>query len=166
MPRTDTPAALDERTQLLTMLGYVRETAIAKVDGLGDEHAHRAPLASSPLTAPAAILNHLRWVDQWWFEVITAGREDRGPWTDEDPDGEFTIALTTPVADVVSGYRDQIAASDAVLADLDLGAPTAHPVHDFHPNVRWVVLHMIEETARHNGHLDLLREMADGVTGV
>lgn len=165
MTRTDTPAAPDERTTVMTLLRYARETALAKVEGLSDDLAHAAPVATSPMMAPAAILNHLRWVEHWWVEVVTLDREDLAPMTEEDPDGEFTVAFSMPLARVVADYRAQIETCDALLADLDLDAPTAKPLRDFHPNVRWVVLHLIEETSRHNGHLDLLREMADGVTG-
>ena len=166
MERTDRPAGPGERDTLLSMLTYARETAIWKVEGLPDELAQRAPLPTSPLTAPGALVNHLRWVEHSWLEIRFAGRPDRGPWTDDDPDRELRLGLTTPLAEVVAGYREQIAIGDAVIADADLDdvAQVATP-SGFHPHLRWIVLHLIEETARHNGHLDLLREMADGSVG-
>ncbi|MFY0409694.1 DinB family protein [Solicola sp. PLA-1-18] len=165
MTRTDVPPAPDERSTLLQMLTYVRETAIAKVEGLSDEHAQHAPLATSPLTTPGAIVNHLRWVEADWLQTRFAGGPDLGPWTEDDPDAELREGLTTPLADVVAGYREQIVASDAVIAAADLDDLAAVPTARLHQNLRWTLLHLVEETARHNGHLDLLREMADGVVG-
>jgi uncharacterized damage-inducible protein DinB len=165
MARTDSPPAGDERSVMFQMLEYVQQTALYKVRGLDDELARRAPIATSPLTTPASILNHLRWNEHYWVEVVTLGGEDLAPWSDEHPDGEMEEGLTLPVAEVVERYGEQVQLTRALLASLDLDAETETPLPDFHPTVRWVVAHLIEETARHNGQLDLLREMADGSTG-
>ncbi|MCW2749193.1 MAG: mini-circle protein [Aeromicrobium sp.] len=165
MVRTDTPPAGDERSVLMQMLEYVQQTALYKVRGLPQDLARKAPLPSSPLTNPASLLNHLRWVEHYWVEVVTLGRDDRAPWTDEHPDGELEIALELPIEEIIDGYSEQVQLTRELLADLDLDDETEVVMSDFHPNVRWVVQHLIEETARHNGHLDLLREMADGAVG-
>ncbi len=70
-----------------------------------------------------------------------------------------------PIEEIIAGYSEQVQLTRTLLADLDFDAETEKPLKDFHPTVRWVVAHLIEETARHNGHLDLLREMADGSVG-
>jgi len=163
--RTDTPPAGDERSVLMQMLEYVQQTALYKVRGLSQDLARKAPIATSPLTNPASLLNHLRWVEHYWVEVITLGREDRAPWTDERPDAELENGLTDPIEEIIDGYSEQVQLTRELLADLDLDAETEVPMKDFHPNVRWVIQHLIEETARHNGHLDILREMADGSVG-
>jgi len=165
MTRTDTPSALDERSVLQTMLTYVRETAIAKVEGLSDELVVAAPIATSPLTNPASLINHLRWVEFDWIETRFLGGEDIGPWTAEDPDGEMTQGLSMNAAEVIAAYRAQTNRCDELVAGVDLDTPSAEPLREFHPNLRWILNHLVEETARHNGHLDLLREMADGSTG-
>ncbi|TNC46510.1 DinB family protein [Mumia zhuanghuii] len=165
MTRTDTPSAPDERTTALTLLRYVRETALEKAEGLPDDLAHATPLPTSPLMSVASIVHHLRWNEHYWFEVVIAGGEDRAPWSDEHPDGEFEIAAQMTLDEILTGYRQQITACDAVLAELDLDAVAARTLNDFRPNVRWVVAHLIEETGRHNGHLDILRELADGEVG-
>ncbi|WP_040320236.1 DinB family protein [Aeromicrobium marinum] len=165
MARTDTPPAGDERSVLFQMLEYVQQTALSKVRGLDDEQARRAPVATSPLTTPASLLHHLRWNEHYWVEVVLLGRDDRAPWSDEHPDGELEEGLVLPVDEIVAGYGEQVQLSRALLAELDLDTESAEPLRDFHPNVRWVVQHLVEETARHNGHLDLLREMIDGSTG-
>ena len=166
MTRTDIPTSWDEKTTLTTFLDYARTTVHAKCEGLSDEDARKAPLPGSPLTNIASLVNHLRWVEHWWFEVMYLGEEDRGPWTDEDPDGEMTIALTLPLADMLADYEATCERHRKLVADRDLDSRCARPNRTGeHLTLRWVVGHMVEETARHNGHIDLLREMADGVTG-
>ncbi|MGZ5366638.1 MAG: DinB family protein [Aeromicrobium sp.] len=165
MTRTDDAAAPDERSTLFSMLDYVQQTALFKVNGLTEEMARQAPIPTSPLTNPASLLNHLRWNEFYWIDVVLLGGEDIAPWSEEHPDGEMEEGLTLPMVDVIAAYERQIARNRDLIARLDLDGLTVKPLSSFHPNVRWVLLHLIEETARHNGHLDLLREMADGSVG-
>ncbi|MEU9458163.1 DinB family protein [Streptomyces sp. NPDC048312] len=167
MTRTDSPPAWDERTQLATFLDYVRDTARSKCEGVSPEDARRAPLPGSPLMTIAGLINHLSWVEYYWFEVAFLGGPDEGPWTDEDPDREMRIAVDMPLADVLSLYEERTARYSELVAATDLDTPAAQPRRDGgHPDLRWIVLHLIEETARHNGHLDMIREIVDGTTGV
>ncbi|RII08561.1 DinB superfamily protein [Streptomyces sp. YIM 130001] len=160
------PAAFDERSLLTTMLGYARATAVAKCEGLAAEGASAAPLPGSPLTTVGGIVNHLRWVEHWWFEVIFLGEPDVGPWTDDDPDRELRLGAQLPLAEVIAEYEAAAARHDAIIAAAGLDATAKHPIRDgTHVTLGWILLHMIEETARHNGHLDILRELADGTTG-
>jgi hypothetical protein len=97
--------------------------------------------------------------------VILDGREDS--WKEaleKDRDAEFRRALDTPLTKVIDEYEAQCQVSRDILAKLDLDAEVPFK-DDRKVSVRWVVLHMIEETARHVGHLDLLRELTDGATG-
>ena len=165
MARTDTPPAGDERSVLFQMLEYVQQTALFKVRGLPQDLARKAPIPTSPLTNPASLLNHLRWVEHYWVEVVTLGRDDQAPWSDERPDGELEVGLELPIQEIIDSYSEQVQLTRELLAPLDLEAETEQPLSNFHPNVRWVIQHLIEETSRHNGHLDLLREMADGSVG-
>jgi len=87
--RTDIPAGWDERTTLTTFLDYVR----AKCEHLAEADARRAPLPGSPLMTLAGLVNHLRWVEYFWLQVMLLGEEDHGPWTEEDPDREMRIAV-------------------------------------------------------------------------
>jgi len=166
MTRTDDiPESFDERTVLVQMLHYAQDTAVMKVTGLSQELARTSPLTGSPLMSPANILNHLRWVERSWVNHDLFGGEDDGPWTAENPDGEMEEGSTLPVEDVIALYQQEAARTRAVFAEIDLdmvrrGEKPAHPV-----TARWILLHLIEETARHNGHLDILRELADGSTG-
>jgi Protein of unknown function (DUF664) len=97
-----------------------------------------------------------------------ARRHHRPPWTDEDPDREFRIAVEVPLAQLLGEYRAACDRHRQLVAGLDLDAPSrgalawrTEPV-----TVRWVLFHLIEETARHNGHIDILRELADGARGI
>ena len=164
--RTDIPSSWDERTVLTSMLDYVRATVHAKCAGIADEDARRAPLPTSPLTTISGLVSHLRWVEYSWFEVMLLGKEDRGPWTDDDPDREMRIALQVPIVELLADYAAGCARYGDLVASLDLDTPSKQSISTGAPvTLRWILLHLIEEAARHNGHIDILREMADGVTG-
>ncbi|ANP55075.1 putative damage-inducible protein DinB [Streptomyces griseochromogenes] len=166
MTRTDTPLAWDERTQLATFLDYVRSTARAKCEGVSPEDARRSLLPGSPLMTMCGLINHLRWVEYYWFEVVFLGREDEGPWTDEDPDREMRIAVDVPLPELLAAYEAQSARYRELVASTGLDTRAERARGDLgHPDLRWIVLHLIEETARHNGHLDIIRELLDGTTG-
>jgi uncharacterized damage-inducible protein DinB len=166
MTRTDMPATWDERSTLNAMLDYARATVRAKCEGLSEEHARQAPLPGSPLTTVSGLVSHLRWVEYWWFEVVYLGQEDEGPWTEEDPDREMRIALDVPLAQLLDEYDAQAARYRDLVAGLDLDSHSQRTMRDGRTvSLRFILLHLVEETARHNGHLDILREMADGVTG-
>jgi len=163
----DIPASWDERTVLTTMLDYVRDTVHVKCAGLTDEQARRAPLPGSPLTTISSLVSHLRWVEYYWIRVVLLGEQDQAPITDDDPDAEMRLALSIPLARLLAEYRASCEQLRQLVAPLDLDTSSrgamswrTEPV-----TLRWVLLHLIEETARHNGHIDILREMADGVTG-
>lgn len=166
MTRTDIPTAWDERTTLLTMLQHTRTFAAEKCRDLDAAGASAAPLPTSPLTSMGGIVHHLRWVEHSWIENRFVGGPDLAPWSDESPDQEFVDGATLPIAEVLQGYAEQAERTDAILARLDLDDRSATPLRSGeHPTLRWVLLHLVEENARHNGHLDLLRELHDGVRG-
>jgi len=165
MRPNDIPPTFDERTTLMTMLEYARETAITKAAGLTDEQAAQAPLPTSPLMTIGGVLHHLTWVERDWIDVRLLHGPDEGPWTEAEPDREFTVGAQMPIAEVVATYREQTRRLDQRIADLDLDTP-AQSLRDGSPiTLRWILFHLVEETARHNGHLDILRELIDGRTG-
>jgi len=164
--RTDLPETWDERATLLAMLRYTRDTAAEKCRGLDAAGASAAPLPGSPLMSIGGVVNHLRWVEHSWVDNRFAGGPDLAPWTDESPDQEFVDGATTPLEEVLAGWAEQARRTDAVVAAHDLDDLSAEPLRTGErPTLRWVLLHLVEENARHNGHLDLLRELHDGVTG-
>lgn len=151
---------------LTTLLDYTRATVHAKCEGLSDELARRAPLPLSPLMSISGLVSHLHWVEYSWIETVFLGDEDHGPWTDEDPDREYRIALDIPLAKLLEDYEAQCARYRELVAATDLGTEAKRANRSgVHVTLGWILHHLIEETARHNGHIDLLREMADGVRG-
>lgn len=164
--RTDLPQSLDERSVLLTMLDYTRRTAVAKCEGLADDDARRQVLPASPLMTMSGVISHLRWVEWSWIHDDLLGEPDEGPWTEEDRDREFHYRLGDPLADVIADYEALARSHDQLFAGLDLDQVSVGTVDDGrHVTFRWILHHLIEENARHNGHLDVIRELIDGTTG-
>ncbi|WP_159942230.1 MULTISPECIES: DinB family protein [unclassified Nocardiopsis] len=164
--RVDPPQAADERTMLTSWLDWHRATVHAKCAGLSAEHAVATPLPSSPLMSVGAVVSHLRWVEHAWFEMVMMGMPDAGYATPEDPDAEWRRGNEVPLDRLLAEYEEQCARSREVTARLELGSGARRAGRDGrHTTLRWVLVHMVEETARHNGHLDVLRELADGTTG-
>jgi uncharacterized damage-inducible protein DinB len=148
------------------MLDYVRATVHAKCEGLSEDDARAAPLATSPLMTISGLVSHVRWVEYAWIELRLLGEEDHGPWTDDDPDREMRIAVDIPLAQLLKEYQEQSAGYSERLASMDLDTVAKVPTRaGTYVTLRWILHHLVEETARHNGHIDILREMADGVTG-
>ncbi|MER5477781.1 DinB family protein [Streptomyces sp. NPDC002734] len=162
----DTPPAWDERTQLVTFLDYARDTVRAKCEGVSAENARKALLPGSPLMTLCGVVNHLRWVENYWFQVVFLGEEDQSPCTDEDPDREMRVAVDFPLTQLLDEYAEQSARYRELVAGTGLDQRARRTLRDgLQPDLRWILLHLIEETARHNGHLDILRELLDGTTG-
>jgi uncharacterized damage-inducible protein DinB len=162
----DTPPAWDERTQLTTFLDYARDTARAKCEGVSAENARKALLPGSPLMTMSGVINHLRWVEYYWFQVVFLGEEDLGPGTEEDPDREMRIAVDFPLTQLLDEYAEQSTRYRELVAGNDLDKQAQRTIHNgLRVDLRWILYHLIEETARHNGHLDILREILDGTTG-
>jgi uncharacterized damage-inducible protein DinB len=141
-------------------------TVRVKCDGLDESLARSAPLSTSPIMTVSGLVSHVRWVEHSWLEHRFLGEPDRGPWTDEEPDREFTLATEVPLAQLLDEYDEQSERMRALVAAHPLDALSAMPLSDGRaPALRWVLMHLVEETSRHNGHLDVLRELADGTTG-
>lgn len=166
--RVEPSPAGDERLLLGQYLDYQRATFLDKLVGLDrDQLAMRTPPSSLTLIG---LCNHLALVEDSWFQVVLRDDPPQPWWTDvvwdDDPDWEFTTAPTLEPDVVVGRYLDACERSRTTTAALDLDHLATNP----RPNgetvsLRWILLHMIEETARHNGHADFLREAIDGTTG-
>ncbi len=161
-----------EDQALLAFLAAQRQAVLSIVAGLDEEAWHRSVVPSG--WTPAGLVEHLGGAEWHWFQgVVTGVVPERPPGEEDLPPYDPKAALFVsdePSAEIIAFYRDQCAASDAVLAATPLSAPPRGkhgvPGQDEPPDVRWVVLHMIEETARHAGHLDIARELIDGQTGL
>ena len=167
--RPEPPTSGPELQALTGFLDQQRESILSKADGLSREQLAR-PLPPSSLTL-AGLVNHLALVEDTWFRVRFAGLAGdplgAGHDWDADPDMEFRTALDLEPDALRRRYRDACARSRVVVAaaaGLDqLSVGTSRDGR--HWDLRWVLLHMIEETARHAGHADLLREAIDGSVG-
>jgi uncharacterized protein DUF664 len=166
------PQDPDDR-DLLAFLGAQRDAVLSIVAGL-DEAAWHRPVVPSGWT-PAGLVQHLGDAERHWFQQVVTGSEVDLPWDEGRPpyDPQAAFVCDRPSAEIIGYYRDQCARSDAVLAATPLSAAPRglglHPDPEYtRPirNVRWIVLHVIEETARHAGHLDIARELLDGQTGL
>jgi uncharacterized damage-inducible protein DinB len=160
------PATADERTMLCGWLDWQRATVRMKCEGLSEADARRAFLPSSPVMTIAGLVSHLRWAEHGWFEVGFLGRPDRSPSSADEGDRHANWrAAGVPLGSLLDEYDQQCARSREVVAahDLDQLEAFAPPGVDL-VSLRWILGHMVEETARHLGHLDALRELADGVT--
>ena len=154
----------DLHTSLLGFLRYQRETVIWKLDGLTEEQG-RQRHEPSTLTL-MGLLKHLADVERTWFHERFDGRDGAAPWDDADPDRYWRVKPDDTIASLITAYRAASAESDMII--------TAHGLDDvatdFSPGGRsvtlsWILMHMIQETARHVGHADLIREAIDGRTG-
>jgi hypothetical protein len=161
--RPEVPLTGGEREILTGLLDYHRATVAWKAGGLTEDQARQVHLPSE-LTTVAGLVAHLT-LDEWfWFGVVVDGEEDT--WEErlkEDPDAEFRVPADTEPETLLADYEKQCARSREIVAKHDLDDRVTHKDETF--NVRWILTHMIEETARHVGHLDVLRELTDGLTG-
>lgn len=160
----------DERAALRAFLQAQRRSVLAIVDGLAEHDMHQ-PVVPSGWT-PVGMIEHLGHAERFWFQQVVAGMADSpgdsaGVNAGND-DGPF--ATSRQVDEVLTFYREQVAHSDEILAGTPLGGlPAGHippdMIDEVH-TVRDVILHMVEEIARHAGHLDVARELLDGQTGL
>ncbi|ASU83461.1 DinB family protein [Nocardiopsis gilva YIM 90087] len=166
MDRFDPPMSADERTMLTSWLDRHRATVREKCAGLDAGLSSSAPLPTSPLMSIGGVVSHLRWVEHYWFEVRLLGVRDRAPWSPDDWDAEFRVGAERPLTELLDEYDAQCARSREITAKLELNSSARVSTEgEQRATLRWVLMHMVEETARHNGHLDILRELADGRTG-
>jgi hypothetical protein len=163
--RTDPACVGDERTMLTQYLDYYRATFEAKCSGLGQQQLSRASVPPSTLSLHG-LVRHLAGCERWWFRQQFAGEQLPELFlTDDDPDQDFG-ALDGDVEEALQVWRDECAAARQVvdaattLDDTGVRISTGEPIA-----LRWVMLRMITEYARHDGHADLLREAIDGATG-
>jgi uncharacterized damage-inducible protein DinB len=166
--RPDPPLSGDERATLTGFLDYQRATLEWKCDGLDAEQLARRATPPSTLSL-LGLVRHMAEVEWSWFDRFGMDGRRRDPhfFTTDHLDGDFDGAVADPavVAEAFEKWRSAIDESRAVTAATELGATFTHARWNEVISLRWVLTHMIEEYARHNGHADLLREAIDGATG-
>ncbi len=146
---------LDERRTLLALLQYQRSSLVDKVSGVSDEAARR-PMVDSG-TSLLWLVQHLTRAEWLWIVCRFAGEDVVLPGDTLDP--------TDSMADAVDGYRRAWSRSECIIAASGLDESCRGLGDEPPANLRWVLTHLLEETARHAGHADILRELIDGSTG-
>jgi len=147
------PLAAGERETLLSLLQFQRESFVRKVDGLDDEAARGSPVASG--TSLLWLTHHLSFAEQIWLVHRFRG---------EELVVENAVGPDETLADAVVLYRDTWARSDEIVRSATLDERCPIPGGG-EVNLRWILMHLLEETARHAGHADILRELIDGAAG-
>jgi uncharacterized damage-inducible protein DinB len=164
--REDPPDIAPEREALATYLDFHRATLLMKLEGLDDEQLRR-PMVPSGVCL-LGLVKHLTQVEHSWFSrVIGRSGEPFLYSTREDPGADFRIEEGETTEAVVAGYLRACARSREIYAATEsLDEIRPHHRLPIEMDVRTIMIHMIEETARHNGHADIIRELIDGATGV
>lgn len=157
--------ARDELRLQREFLQFLRVTAANKLADLDAPGAAATPLATSPLMSALGVVKHLASVERFWMSIVAGGRDLPDPWAGDDADADFRLSSEDTPATVVAAYQEEWARSDEAIAGVGADEETRTSVGGKRRTVRWVYAHLIQETARHVGHLDLLREMADGRVG-
>jgi uncharacterized damage-inducible protein DinB len=170
--RPEPPVAADETATLLGFLEYQRATLAWKCAGL-DATGLRATVGASSMTL-GGLLKHMAYVESHWFSQSLHGRERQPPWDTvdwkADSDWEWHSAADDTPEQLRALWEDAVAGSRSLVPEaqadggLERLARRTWP-DGTAPSLRWILVHMIEEYARHNGHADLLRESVDGLTG-
>ena len=144
----------DERELLLSFLGFLRGAVLRKIGGVTDEQARWTP--DGGLIPLVGIVNHLTHVEWRWIDGGIRGEQTSRSEEEFHPDPQLTVAAA------VAAYRDRAAATDDTVRALPLSEPCRWVER---ADLRWVLLHLINETARHAGHADSTRQLLDGTTG-
>ncbi|MFG2100687.1 DinB family protein [Micromonospora echinaurantiaca] len=153
----------DERAVLESFLDFHRAVLLRKVRGLADADATRRLVPSA--TTLAGLVRHLTMVERNWFPCLLApGPDDVYLTTEEEALASFTLTGEDTVERLAADYERACARSREVAARFPLDHVVPHPQLG-EVSLRWILVHMIEETARHVGHADILRELTDGTTG-
>jgi uncharacterized damage-inducible protein DinB len=159
------PAAAAERDMVEAFLDFHRATLLWKVSDLSDE-ALRRPMTPSGVSL-LGLVKHLADVEQSWFVEVFAGEPPEFPlWRDDDPGATWRIEpdeTTERILDVYRRVCDRCRAIVAAASPEDVAAAPRPGAEGL--TLRWILVHMVEETARHNGHADIIREAIDGATG-
>ena len=166
--RTDPPAVADEREMLLSWLDFHRATLERKCEGLDAAALSRRSVPPSSMSL-IGLVRHMSEVERRWLQGRFAGLEVEPLYQREEaPNAAFDEAEAADPAAALSTFRSECDRSREIVdsASLDDIAPRPSGRRALQPSLRYVLVHLIEEYARHNGHADLLREVIDGTVGV
>ncbi|MFD3406294.1 DinB family protein [Kribbella sp. NPDC058693] len=162
----DRPWPDDDLTLAQSVIGYfefIHTTAVNKLDGLDEQQARATPLATSPVMNPLGLIKHLTAVQRQHIQRTIGGQDLPSLWRSDDHDYEFRIGPDETVASVVAAYDAEWERSQQTLREVDWSGfidGYRGPIR-----VERLLLDVLQESARHLGHLDVIRELIDGARG-
>ncbi|MEU1422502.1 MULTISPECIES: DinB family protein [unclassified Kitasatospora] len=161
------PLQADERTALIGWLDLQRQILRWKCEGLTEEDARRSVLPSSPAMTMAGLITHMRWTEHTWLEVLfLGGDEKQNPSFAESGEDADWQPGDRSLAELLAEYEAQCARSNEIVAAASLDDVGRHSgFRSGGANLRWMLIHLVEETGRHAGHADIVRELLDGTKG-
>lgn len=163
--RVEPPDSGTERVLLNSFLDYYRSTLLVKCVGLSDEQLKRLAVPPSGLSL-LGMVRHMTDVETYWFDYVFSGRDGDGAYSSpDDADADFHELSKRTVAEVETLFLGACERSRDVVTASDLDTLAQRGYQERRVSLRWILIHMIEEYARHCGHADLLRECIDGETG-
>jgi uncharacterized damage-inducible protein DinB len=162
------PASTDDlRGLLLDYLDFFRGMVATKLTGLSDAELTRTVVPSG--WTPSGLVNHLVNVERRWLEWGFLGHQIEDPWRDRAEDSSAWITLDRPVEELLAMLDEVAARTRAIVEAHELTEISALTGRfrdpDTAPQLQWILLHLVQEYARHVGHLDIARELVDGTTG-
>ncbi|MEV5886624.1 DinB family protein [Streptomyces sp. NPDC052020] len=163
------PGSADERTMLEAWLDFHRATLALKCSGLEEGQLRLAAASPSTMTL-LGLVQHMAEVERNWFQRVFAGRKVSPVFGESNADG-FALHPERGLDEAMAAWEAEVAQGRELIADASLddfghlSEQEAGHAGDEGVSLRWIMVHMIEEYARHNGHADLIREQIDGVTG-
>jgi hypothetical protein len=164
--RPEPPMTASPVEMVSAFLDFHRATLLWKIDGLSEDDLRR-PMVPSGVCL-LGIVKHSAYVERWWFQAVFAGEDLPFPWTDQDRDADWRIEPADTPEAIVALYRRETERSREILRQAQHaggGWDDRAKRPGFDHTLGWILTHMVEEVARHNGHADILREQIDGQTG-
>ncbi len=157
------PRSLSLDQSVLGFLDFVNVTAINKVAGLSEEEARRTPIPTSPALSPLGLLKHLTAVQRQHIQIHIGGNDVPVLWDPHDHDAEFRLGPADTIDGVVAAFDAECELSTQTLTDLDLETPIV--AYGEANRAGRLLIDVLQECARHLGHLDIVRELIDGERG-
>jgi uncharacterized damage-inducible protein DinB len=156
------PFTGDEKESLKAAIERHRDVALWKIEGLDDEQLRRRMTPSG--TSLLGLIKHLAWVDYGWFCETFGRPSDNFGIDGDDEDADLRVDADETAEEILTYFAKSRAATNAVIDELPMDAIGTAWFGE-QVTLRWVMIHMLEDWARHAGHMDILRELIDGATG-
>lgn len=160
--RRETPRIAPEKVMLQAFLDYHRATFLQKIGGLNEQEL-RSELTPSKMSL-LGLVKHLAYGERYWFQYVFEGLEVTIPWYESGQGADWIIGPDENLASVLDFFHSEVARSREIIARASLDDNARRPPGIEH-SLRWIMLHRLEELARHNGHADIMRETIDGTVG-